>query len=81
MASDAENTSDALAAVLRERRASLEHGARVYLARADRLDGEIAVLEAAQRLLRPTEDVDFGELLFQAEWTAKLTASKQRRRV
>jgi len=37
----------------------LDRSAETYLAVADRLDDEIAALEAAQRLATPAEDVDF----------------------
>lgn len=67
MASVAEKDPDRIAAELRKRRALLEHGAEAYLALADRLDDEIAALEASQRLSVPADDVDFGELLDQAE--------------
>lgn len=70
MASVAEKDPDRIAAALLERRALLEHGAQAFLALADRLDDEIATLEAAQRLSVPAEDVDFGELLDQAERNA-----------
>ena len=40
---------------------------RLYLALADRLDDEIARLEAARRLANPAPDVNFDELLEDAE--------------
>jgi hypothetical protein len=52
---------------LPERHELLEGTAETYLALADRLDVEIAVLEAASRLARPATDVDFEGLLDQAE--------------
>lgn len=52
---------------LRERRGLLERSAETYLALADRLDDEIAALEAAHRLAQPADDVDFGGLLDEAE--------------
>lgn len=52
---------------LRERRGLLERTAETYLALADRLDDEIAALEAARRLARPAADVEFEGLLDQAE--------------
>lgn len=67
MADVAEKDRDRIAAELRKRHALLDHGAEAYLALADRLDDEIAALEAAQRLSVPAEDVDFSELLSQAE--------------
>ena len=67
MASVAEKNPERIAAELRERRALLEHGAEAYLALADRLDDEIAALEASQRLSVPAPDVDFTQLLDQAE--------------
>ena len=59
--------TDHLADQIRERRTLLERGAEVYVALADRLDDEIAALEAAKRLAVPAEDVDFDELLDRAE--------------
>jgi len=59
--------ADRLRAQLIERRALLERSAETYLALADRLDDEIAALEAAQRLAVPAEDVDFDVLLDRAE--------------
>ena len=67
MARIAEKDPDRIAAELRERRSLLERSAETYLALADRLDDEIAALEAAQRLAVPAEDVDFDELLDRAE--------------
>ena len=61
------DTDDRLRAGLRERRELLERSAEVYLALADRLDDEIAALEAAQRLAVPADDIDFDELLERAE--------------
>lgn len=55
---------------LRERRGLLERTAETYLALADRLDDEIAALEAASRLARPAADVDFELLLDEAEQKA-----------
>jgi hypothetical protein len=52
---------------LRERQGLLERSAETYLALADRLDDEIAALEAARRLARPADDVDFEGLLDEAE--------------
>jgi hypothetical protein len=52
---------------LRERRGLLERSAESYLALADRLDDEIAALEAAYRLAQPAVDVDFEGLLDEAE--------------
>jgi hypothetical protein len=52
---------------LRERRGLPERSAETYLALADRLDDEIAALEAARRLARPADDVDFDQLLDEAE--------------
>ncbi len=60
-----------LEADIRERRALLERTAETYVALADRLDDEIAALEAAQRLAVPGEDVDFVELLDHAERKAE----------
>ena len=59
--------ADRLRAELGERRELLERSAETYLALADRLDDEIAALEAAQRLAVPANDVDFDELLDRAE--------------
>ena len=56
-----------LDAALRERHALLERSAETYIALADHLDDEIAALEAAQRLAVPATDVDFEDLLDQAE--------------
>jgi hypothetical protein len=56
-----------LEAALRERRGLLERSSETYLALADRLDDEIAALEAARRLGQPAEDVDFEGLLDEAE--------------
>jgi hypothetical protein len=70
MASVAEKDPERIAAALRERRALLEHGAKAFVGLADRLDDEIAALEAAQRLSVPAEDVDFAELLDHAERNA-----------
>jgi hypothetical protein len=67
----AEKDPERIAAALRERRDLLEHGAQAYVALADRLDDEIAALEAAQRLSVPADDVDFDELLDQAERNAE----------
>jgi hypothetical protein len=66
----AEQDPDRIADALRERRDLLEHGAVAFLALADRLDGEIAALEAAQRLAVLAEDVGFDELLDRAERNA-----------
>jgi hypothetical protein len=52
---------------LRERQGLLDRSAETYLALADRLDDEIAALEAAQRLARPADDVEFEGLLAEAE--------------
>jgi hypothetical protein len=52
---------------LRERHGLLRRSAETYLALADRLDDEIAALEAARRLAAPAEDVDFTALLDEAE--------------
>ena len=52
---------------LQDRRDLLERTSETYLALADRLDDEIAALEAASRLARPAEDVDFDGLLDKAE--------------
>jgi len=52
---------------LRERHGLLERSAETYLALADRLDDEIAALEAARRLARPADDVEFAGLLDEAE--------------
>lgn len=71
MASAAKKDPQWIASQLRERRALLEHGAEAYLALADRVDDEIAALEAAQRLAVPADDVDFDELLDQAERNAR----------
>ena len=62
--------TDHLSAQIRERRTLLKRGAEVYVALADRLDEEIAALEAAKRLAVPAEDVDFDELLDRAERNA-----------
>jgi hypothetical protein len=62
--------TDHLSAQIRERRTLLERGAEVYVALADRLDDEIAALEAAERLAVPAEDADFDELLDRAERNA-----------
>lgn len=70
MASIAERDPDGIAAELRDRRRLLEQSAETYLALADRLDDEIAALEAAQRLAAPAEDVDFEQLLNRAERSA-----------
>lgn len=70
MASIAERDPDRIAAELRDRRRLLEQSAETYLALADRLDDEIAALEAAQRLAVPAEDVDFEQLLDRAERSA-----------
>lgn len=70
MASTAEKDRDRIAAELRERRRLLEQSAETYLALSDRLDDEIAGLEAAQRLAVPAKDVDFDELLDRAERNA-----------
>ncbi len=59
--------ADRLRAELRERRELLERSAEAYLALADRLDDEIAALEAAQRLAVPADDLDFEQLLERAE--------------
>jgi hypothetical protein len=56
-----------LEAALRERHGLLERSSETYLALADRLDDEIAALEAARRLAQPAEDVDFEGLLDEAE--------------
>lgn len=61
MARALETDPDRIAAELRERRRLLERSSETYLALADRLDDEIAALEAAQRLAVQAEDVDFGE--------------------
>jgi len=45
----------------------LERTSETYLALADRLDDEIAALEAARRLAQPAVDVDFEGLLEHAE--------------
>jgi hypothetical protein len=60
----------ALEEALRERRDQLEQSSETYLALADRLDDEIAALEAARRLARPEPDVDFEGLLDAAETEA-----------
>lgn len=52
---------------LRERRGLLQRSAETYLALADRLDDEIAALEAARRLATTGDDVDFTALLDEAE--------------
>lgn len=70
MARIADEDPDRIAVALRERRALLEHGAQAYVALAERLDDEIAALEAAQRLSVPADDVDFDELLHRAEQDA-----------
>ena len=67
MASIAEKGPNRIAAELRECRSLLERSAETYLALADRLDDEIASLEAAQRLAVEAQDVDFEELLDRAE--------------
>lgn len=56
-----------LDAELRERRELLARTAETYLALADRLDDEIAALETARRLGNPAPDLDFDELLDDAE--------------
>jgi hypothetical protein len=56
---------------LKERRGLLARSAETYLALADRLDDEIAALEAAKRLAEPAEDVDFEGLLDEAERKAQ----------
>ena len=71
MATAARNDPDWIAAELRERRALLTHGAEVYVALADRVDDEIAALEASQRLAVDADDVAFTELLEQAERNAE----------
>ena len=58
---------DSLDAELRERRILLERSSETYVALADRLDDEIAALEAAHRLATPASDVDFEGLLDRAE--------------
>jgi hypothetical protein len=52
---------------IRERRALLARTAETYLALANRLDDEIAALEAARRLASPAADSDFEEMLESAE--------------
>ncbi len=52
---------------LRERQGLLERSSETYLALADRLDDEIAALEAARRLARPADDVESDGLLDEAE--------------
>jgi len=52
---------------MRERRALLARTAETYLALADRLDDEIAALEAARRLASPAADSGLEELLESAE--------------
>lgn len=61
MARALETDPDRIAAELRERRRLLERSSETYLALADRLDDEIAALEAAQRLAVQAEDIDFEE--------------------
>lgn len=61
MARALEKDPDRIAAELRERRSLLERSSETYLALADRLDDEIAALEAAQRLAVQAEDIDFEE--------------------
>lgn len=61
MARALETDPDRIAAELRERRSLLERSSETYLALADRLDDEIAALEAAQRLAVQAEDIDFEE--------------------
>ena len=63
MTSTAENLEHAL----RDRQALLDRSAETYLALADHLDDEIAALEAAQRLAREGADMDFEQLLDDAE--------------
>ncbi|MFN0155849.1 MAG: hypothetical protein ACKVUT_15860 [Gaiella sp.] len=52
---------------LRDRRALLVRTSETYLALADRLDDEIAAIEAAQRLANPAGDANFEEMLEAAE--------------
>jgi hypothetical protein len=61
MARAVEKDPDRIAAAVRERRSLLERSSETYLALADRLDDDIAALEAAQRLAVQAEDVDFEE--------------------
>ncbi len=65
-----DDSGDRLAAALRERRALLDRSSEAYVALAEHLDEEIAALEAAERLARPALNVDFDELLDQAEHNA-----------
>lgn len=58
---------DRLGTELHDRRALLDRTSETYVALADRLDDEIAALEAAQRLATPASDVEFDPLLDQAE--------------
>lgn len=62
--------TDDLSAQIRERKALLERGAQVYVAPAERLDDEIAALEAAKRLATPAEHVDLDDPLDGAERNA-----------
>ncbi|MBM3676683.1 MAG: hypothetical protein FJW96_02200 [Actinobacteria bacterium] len=52
---------------LRARRMLLARTAETYLALADRLDDEIAALEAARRLSEPADDEDLEAILEAAE--------------
>jgi hypothetical protein len=52
---------------LRERRALLARTGETYMALAERLDDEIAALEAARRLATERDDEDFEAMLEAAE--------------
>ena len=62
-----------LDAEIRARRELLTRTGETYLAVAERLDDEIAALEAARRLASPALDVDFEPLLDAAERDARLS--------